>query len=151
MKTEDLENIKKYILSCSPETKFYIGADSQRLKKKNTVRYSVVLVCHINGKNGARVFGEITYEKIKDSNPEKPFNRLFLEAQKVVEFYEKLFDVLHNRDVELHIDINSKENTGSNIALNAAIGYVKGITGIDPKSKPEAWAASCAADQFHRL
>jgi predicted RNase H-related nuclease YkuK (DUF458 family) len=37
---------------------------------------------------------------------------------------------------------------GSNIVHNAAVGYVQGMTGILPKVKPEAWAASCVSDHF---
>jgi predicted RNase H-related nuclease YkuK (DUF458 family) len=35
---------------------------------------------------------------------------------------------------------------GSNCAASEAAGYVLGMTGIEPKLKPESWAASFGAD-----
>ena len=65
-----------------------------------------------------------------------------------VETYEELYDVLQDKDVELHIDVSPNKENGSNIVHNAAVGYIKGMTGIDCKVKPEAFAASCVADHF---
>jgi len=146
------DEVREYIKSCSPETKFYIGTDSQRIRKrkkgKKIARYVVTFVAHIDGKRGARVFGGVSYHPILDGDLSKPFTRLFKEAEMVVETYEELYDVLMDRDVELHIDVNPEKGTGSNIVHNAAVGYILGMTGIEPKVKPEAFAASCAADHF---
>ena len=148
----DYEAIREYIENSSEATKFYIGCDSQRIRKrkkgKKMARYVTTFVAHIDGKNGARVFGGVSYHPIMDPNLAKPFTRLFKEAEMVVECYEELYEVLMERDCELHIDVNPEKGTGSNIVHGAAVGYVLGMTGIEPKVKPEAFAASCCADHF---
>ena len=148
----NIAEVKRYIESCSKETKFYIGCDSQRIRRKKkgkkVARYVVTVVAHVDGKHGARVFGGTFILEIKESDLSKPFTRLFKEAEMVVEVYEELYDVLIDREVELHIDVNPKKEHGSNIVHGAAVGYILGLTGIEPKVKPEAFAASCCADHF---
>lgn len=150
--TFNYEEIEAFIKGCSEKTKFYIGADSQRVRKKKkgekVARYVTSIIAHIDSKHGARVFGEVSYHPIIDNNLGKPFNRLFKEAEMVVNAYERLFEVLMDREVELHIDINVNKEHGSNIVHNAAKGYIMGMTGIEPKCKPDAWAASSCADHF---
>jgi hypothetical protein len=151
----NFEEIKEYIRNCSEKTKFYIGCDSQRVRKKKkgqkVARYMISVIAHIDGKHGGRVFGGVSYHPIMDANLGKPFNRLFKEAEMVVSTYEELYDVLHDKDVELHIDVSPNKENGSNIVHNAAVGYIKGMTGLDCKVKPEAFAASCVADHFVKL
>lgn len=50
-----------------------------------------------------------------------------------------------------HLDINSKPEFGSNCAHNEAVGYIKGVCGIDAVTKPKSWAASNACDATKRL
>ena len=146
------EEVEEFIANASKETKFFIGCDSQRIRKKRkgakVARYIITIVAHIDGKHGARVFGEVSYHPIIDNDLGKPFNRLFKEAEMVVSTYERLFEVLMDKDVELHIDVSPKEEHGSNIVYSAAKGYILGMTGIEPKVKPEAWAASSVADHY---
>lgn len=147
----NIEEVKEFINSCSDETVIYIGADSQRTRKrkvKGMVRFSVAVICHIEGKHGGRVFGGVTYEKVIDANQGRPFNRMWREAELVVETYELLKEVIGDRVHELHIDINPDKTAGSNIAHSAATGYIKGMTGLDAVTKPEAFAASCVADKI---
>jgi len=148
----DYNEIREYIANSSDATKFYIGCDSQRVRKRKkgvkVARYVVTFVAHIDGKRGARVFGGTSYHQIQDDNLAKPFTRLFKEAEMVVEAYEELYDVLMDREVELHIDINPNKNEGSFLVHGAAKGYILGMTGIEPKVKPEAFAATYAADHL---
>lgn len=148
----DIEAVKSFIRESSKETIIYIGCDSERMRKRRKgtkmVRFTVAVVLHMDGKHGARVFGGIDYEEVIDSVKNKPFNRLWKEAERVVSLYEELKDVLDGREFELHIDINPIKGTGSNVAHDAAVGYILGVTGIKPKVKPEAFAASKAADGF---
>ena len=51
-------------------------------------------------------------------------------------------------DIEVHLDLNPHEMCGSNVAVSEAVGYVKGMCNIIPMIKPQAFAASYAADQF---
>ena len=148
----DFDEIREFVESCSEKTRFYIGCDSQRVRKRKkgqkVARYMISVIAHYDGKHGGRVFGGVSYHPIIDSNLGKPFNRLFKEAEMVVSTYEELFDVFQDRNVELHIDVNPNKEAGSNIVHNAAVGYIKGMTGLDCKVKPDAWAASCVADHF---
>jgi predicted RNase H-related nuclease YkuK (DUF458 family) len=59
--------------------------------------------------------------------------------------------VLIDRDVEVHLDINPDEEHGSNCVINQAIGYIKGTCNVVPLVKPQAFAASYAADRFKGL
>jgi predicted RNase H-related nuclease YkuK (DUF458 family) len=52
-----------------------------------------------------------------------------------------------NVPAEIHLDINPNPKFKSNAALKEALAYVKGM-GLQAKVKPEAFAASCAADYF---
>jgi len=105
----NFDEIREYIENCSEKTRFYIGCDSQRVRKrrkgKKIARYMISVIAHIDGKHGGRVFGGVSYHEIIDSNLGRPFNRLFKEAEMVVQTYEELFEVLQDRDVELHIDV----------------------------------------------
>jgi predicted RNase H-related nuclease YkuK (DUF458 family) len=149
----NIEEVKEFIRSTSKDTVIYIGTDSERLRRKKkgkrVVRYTSVVICHIDGKHGARVFGDITYEYVEDANQAKPFNRLWKEAEKVVQLHEEFLDVLDDRTYELHIDVSANEDHGSNIVHNAAVGYIKAMTGITPKVKPMAFAASKGADKLY--
>jgi len=150
--TIDIDEVKEFIKNSSDKTKFYIGCDSQRIRRKRKgkkiARYMTCIVAHIEGKHGGRVWSEVSYHEITDGNLSKPFNRLFKEAEKVTALYELLYEELMEKDVELHLDVNPEKEAGSNIVYNAARGYVQGMTGIEPKTKPEAWAASCVSDHF---
>jgi predicted RNase H-related nuclease YkuK (DUF458 family) len=73
------------------------------------------------------------------------------EAYKVSEMYLKLSDVLIDRDVEVHLDINPDEEFGSSCVINEAIGYIKGTCNVVPMVKPQAFAASYAADRLKGL
>ena len=148
MNTFDIYYIKQFILS-HPDSKVYLGVDSQRVRKKK-VRFAVVVIVHYNGCNGARVFHDVTYDKIVDAKLGRPFNRMMKEVQMVTELYTKLEDVLLDREFEIHLDVNPKEGTGSNVAYGAAKGMIWGMVGVEPICKPHAFAASCAADKYSK-
>jgi predicted RNase H-related nuclease YkuK (DUF458 family) len=59
--------------------------------------------------------------------------------------------VLEGRTVEVHLDINPDEMHGSSCVISQAIGYIKGTCNVVPFVKPEAFAASYAADRFRSL
>jgi len=72
------------------------------------------------------------------------------EVQKTSEVVTELWDILENRDLEIHIDVNPKETEGSHVAFNQAVGYIMGMHGIKPIFKPESFAASKVADHLVR-
>lgn len=148
MNTFDIDYIKTFI-ETHPDSRVYLGVDSQRMKKKK-VRFAVVVIVHYNGCNGARVFHDVTYDKIEDAKLGRPFNRMMKEVSMVTELYTKLEDVLIERDFEIHLDVNPKKGTGSNVAYAAARGMIYGMVGVEPICKPNGFAASCAADKFSK-
>lgn len=146
----NIEEIATYLENVSDESKIYIGCDSVRYQKKDKwyARYTLVMVIHIDGCRGCKIFGGNVHERDYENNHKKPSMRLMNEVYKVMEFYEQIAPIIDQREIEIHLDINPNEKHASSIVLNQAIGYVKGMTGINPKVKPEAFAASRAADQF---
>lgn len=146
----DLEQVKSYILNSSRESKIYIGGDSERFKIKDKwyADYATVVVIHIDGKHGAKIFGDVTREQDYDHKPGRPSIRLMKEVFKVAELYEMLSSVIGDRYTEIHLDINPDERYGSSCIVTQAIGYITGTCNIKPKVKPDAFAASVAADRF---
>lgn len=146
----NIEEVKAYIRSQGPSSKIYIGADSERYRKNDVwyADYTLAVVIHIDGQHGCKVFGEIQTELDFDSKSNKPNLRLMNEVYKVSELYHKLEDILINREVEIHLDINPDEHYSSSAVLQQAVGYVKGVCNIEPKVKPYAFAASCASDRL---
>lgn len=149
----NIEEIKKFISEQSQETKIYLGCDSERFKIEDVwhADFMLVVVCHINGKNGCKIFGGVERERDYDNKANKPSLRLMSEIYKVAALYEQLIEVIGDRHVEIHIDINPDEQFGSNCVYSQAVGYIRGVCGLDPKVKPNALAASFAADRFKGL
>lgn len=143
---EKLELLKEEIKKAAKDTKIYVGCDSKRYKD-GRVKYATVVILHINGKHGARIFSFIDTEKDynKASNPRM---RLVLEAYKAVDIASELVDVVGDRVFELHLDLNSNPKYKSNTAVKEALGYVLGVLGFSAKLKPDAWASSTAADRL---
>jgi predicted RNase H-related nuclease YkuK (DUF458 family) len=90
-------------------------------------------------------------EKDFDKKVSRPRYRLMNEAYKLSELYLKLFDVLEDRTVEVHLDINPDEMFGSSCVIQEAIGYIRGTCNVIPMVKPKAFAASYAADRLKGL
>lgn len=153
MKKLDLDEVRHFIQNQSPETKIYIGCDSERFKlgKDWYADYILAIVVHINGKHGCKLFGEVVRERDYDQKINRPRFRLMNEAYKLSELYLKLADVLIDRQVEVHLDINPNEMYGSNCVMQEAIGYIRGTCNVIPMVKPRAFAASYAADRFKEL
>jgi predicted RNase H-related nuclease YkuK (DUF458 family) len=153
MKKLDLDQVKQFIDAQTPETKIYLGCDSERIKIGGEwyADYVLAIVVHINGNNGCKLFGEVHRERVYDIKPGKPAMRLMTEVYKVSELYLKLAEVLEGREVEVHLDINPDEEYGSSCVISQAVGYIKGVCNVIPFVKPEAFAASYAADRFKGL
>lgn len=153
MRKINLEEVKNYIDSQSPATKIYLGCDSERVRINDEwwADYVLAIVVHVNGNNGCKIFGETQREKDYDQKQNKPRYRLMNEVYKVSELYLRLADVLEDRHVEVHLDINPNEMHGSNCVINEAIGYIRGTCNVIPLVKPDAFAASYAADRFKNL
>lgn len=150
MRKINIDELKEFIDSQTQETKIYIGCDSFRHKKggKWFASYTTVVVVHMNGRNGCRVFGEIVSEEDYDQKKSRPAMRLMNEVYKAVAMLEEIMPVIGDREVELHLDINPNKMHGSSCVIDQAVGYVRGVAGVEPKVKPDGWAATHAADHF---
>ena len=129
MQTINIDEVKEYINAQGPNTKIYVGGDSERFKLQGQwfADYMLVIVVHIDGKHGCKVFGEVQRERDYDQKKNKPRMRLMNEVMKIADLYLKLADVLEDRDVEIHLDINKDEKYGSSCVVSEAIGYIKGM------------------------
>jgi len=149
----DLDTVRRYINEQTPESKFYIGCDSDTHRRKDGRFYGTfvsVLVIHKNGNNGCKLFGKVEIEPIFINNGNHNL-RLMTEVYKAAELYTHLEDVLKDRKVEIHLDINPDSMHKSHIILSQATGYIRGVCGIIPKIKPDAFAASYAADRLIKV
>ena len=154
MKREiDIDEVRMFIEDCGPDTKVYIGCDSERYRvdKGWMADYILAVVVHIDGCHGCNIFGEVQRERDYDQRKNRPSMRLMNEVYKVSELFQKLKEVLEDRIVEVHLDINPNELFGSSCVVQQAIGYIKGTCNVTPLVKPGAFAASYAADRMKML
>jgi hypothetical protein len=150
MKKLNLQEVKDYIQAQSPETKIYLGADSERFNQGDAwyADYTLAVVVHIDGCHGCKIFGEVQRERDYDQRKDRPSMRLMNEVYKVSELFHSLADVLEDRHVEVHLDINPNEMYGSSCVIQQAVGYIRGTCNVIPMVKPKAFAASYAADRL---
>lgn len=146
----NVDVIKQFVDACGTGTKVYLGADSIRYREKGIwyAEYTVAVVIHINGNNGCKIFGEITRERDYDHKLNKPAMRLMNEVYRVSEMFQRLAPVMGDFPVEVHLDINPNEEHGSSCVISQAIGYIRGTCNVIPLVKPQAFAASYAADRI---
>jgi len=151
--TEKTE-ITQFLNNMPDNSSIYIGADSVRFKRtdKNTgkkewfARYTVAFIIHLGSKHGGKIFHTTVTERVF-GEATKPRMRLMTEVYKGVEVYLQFAELLEDLPVEMHIDVNPDANHKSSVVLREALGYVKGMTGLDAKAKPYSFAASHAGDR----
>lgn len=160
----DYATIREFILNSSPQSVVMIGCDSIRKAMQPRIgrasaRYSTV-VCIRRGSgegrnimyHGCKVFGASVvlpdYGMVIRSGKLKNLKmRMMQEVAFALEAFENIHEVLEDRHYEIHLDISSRPECESNVALAEARGYVMGMTGgKEPNFKPNALAASYAAD-----
>jgi predicted RNase H-related nuclease YkuK (DUF458 family) len=143
-----IEEAKQAILDSSKESSVYIGCDSIRFKKNKQwyAKYSTVVIVHMDSKRGCKLFHESVdmpdYGNLKQ--------RLLTEVQMAVSTATEVIDVLGDRHMEIHLDINPNPKHKSSVAVKEALGWVKGSLGLDAKIKPSSFAATHAADHAVR-
>lgn len=152
-KAINIGEVKEFIEAQTPNTKIYIGGDSERflIGKDWYADYTLAIVVHINGNNGCKIFGEVQRERDYDQRRDRPRMRLMNEVYKIAELYQKLQEVLEDREVEVHLDINPNEMHGSSCVINEATGYIRGMCNVIPMVKPNAFAASYCADRLKHI
>ena len=153
MKKINIAEVKKFIDAQGPDTKIYLGADSECFRQDGLwyADYTLAVVVHIDGQHGCKIFGEVQRERDFDFKKSKPSMRLMNEVFKVADLFQRLADVLVDHHVEVHLDINPNEMHGSSCVVQQAIGYIKGTCNVTPMVKPKAFAASYAADRLKEV
>ena len=143
-----IEEAKQAILDSSKESSVYIGCDSIRFKKNKMwyAKYSTVIIVHMDSKHGCRLF----HESIDMPDYGNLKQRLLNEVQMAVMAATEIVDVLGDRHMEIHLDINPNPKHKSSVAVKEALGWVKGSLGLDAKIKPASFAATHAADHAVR-
>jgi predicted RNase H-related nuclease YkuK (DUF458 family) len=145
----DVSEVVEFLETCDDNTRVYIGCDSERMQIDQIwyADYITAVVVHINGNQGCKIFGAVDRERDYESAVNRPRMRLMTEVYKIADLYLKLSEVVAH-DIEVHLDLNTHEMHNSSIVVNEAVGYIRGMCGVIPMTKPNAWAASCAADRF---
>jgi len=141
------EVIEAISASC-PDTKIYIGCDSQKIARleKTYYAYSTNVVLHVKGAHGGRFWESIEIEE--DYGVMSV--RLMNECMKCCEVYERLKSTIGDRYTEIHLDLNEDKSHPSNTVVQQAVGYAVGMTLLpneQVKIKPQAWASSHVADR----
>jgi predicted RNase H-related nuclease YkuK (DUF458 family) len=144
------EELVELLCLLNSNTRIYIGTDSSRFVENNVwyARYVTVLVVHKDGSRGCKIFREEHVARDYDNKKNRPSIRLMTEVQKSCELYTQLASLIDSYDIEIHLDISTNEKNGSSCVATQAAGYVLGVTGLEAKMKPEAWAASTSADRY---
>lgn len=154
MRKFDIDEVRKFIQNCSVSSSVYIGADSERYRNRDDLwcaDYTVAIVIHLDSSRGCKVFGEVSSERDYDNRHDRPALRLMNEVYRAAEMYLKLEDVIGDRHCEVHLDINPDMIHGSSCVVQQAVGYIRGMCNVTPMVKPEAFAASYAADRLKEI
>lgn len=130
------KEIIEYINELSDSTKIYVGCDSYRKKKgeKWFAHYTTVIVVHIDGNKGCKIFYEKDIEIDYDTKKNRPYQRMLNEIYRTTKVYLDIVPHIE-KDIEIHVDVNPDERHGSNVAYSLAIGYIQGVCGVKPKFK----------------
>lgn len=149
----DLEEVREFIRNTSDATKIYLGADSERYISDETwyADYVTAVVVHYDGCRGCKLFGEIATERDYDQRKDRPRFRLMNEVYRVAKLYVDLAEAIGDRHFEIHLDINADQKQGSYCVMQEAIGYIRAMCNVVPMVKPNAFAATNAADRYKSL
>ncbi len=133
------ETVISAIEDLSERSSIYIGCDS-KLAGQHTL-FGLVVILHIDSSKGGMCFAQT----MKVDRRMEIKERLMKEVEHAVICATRVQHVVRNRRFEVHLDINPSPDHLSNSILKTALGYVRG-QGLNCRIKPEAFAASTAAD-----
>lgn len=144
-----LEEAKEAIKTSSSSSSVYVGADSRRFKKNGSwyAKYTTVVVLHRDSKHGCKIY----HNSVIQPDFGNIKQRLLTEVSFAVEAATEIVEVVGDRYLSVHLDINPSPNHKSSVAVKDALGWVKGSLGIEAVIKPDAWAASHCGDHMVRL
>jgi len=137
--TYTIEYIQKY-----PNVNVYVGTDSDD-NRDATVHATTICFEH-PGKGVHVIFKRVHLKRFK---LEELNLKLMKEVELSLEIANQLRDAFAEndiyKDITVDCDVNPDNLHNSNCAYNASTGWVIG-SGYKVRTKPEAWAASRAAD-----
>lgn len=136
---------KQAILESSPTSSIYIGCDSRRVPSKKKALFSTVIVLHKDSSKGCKVF----HNQVTLADYGQMRSRLMTEVQMALEAFYAIEEVIGERKIEVHLDVNPDPKYASNTVTAEALGWVRSL-GIEAKIKPESFAATTAADHCVR-
>lgn len=140
---DDIFGYIKEKIQLVPETKLYVGTDSQNGRRSTT--YATVIVLHYNehdnGKGAHVLYSKEVLPKMRDR-----FARLWGEVERSVEVSNMLRDGgLTIKNIDL--DFNEDPKWQSNTVLRSAVGYVE-ASGYKARWKPHNAFSVRVADQI---
>ena len=152
----NIDAIAEYIKTTTDETIIYIGCDSKRYRKRGKwfADYALVVIIHHHKEItsvkdiddpvglGCKLFGS----RITENDYGEIRTRLLREVELAIDLFQDVKEVAGGRHMEIHLDVNPEKEAGSNCVYIEAKGWVLGVLGIEAKTKPNAPAASTAAD-----
>lgn len=146
----NLQEVIDFINTKGTESVIYVGGDSDVYvhNEQRWILFIVVIGIHIDGCKGVKVFKQAEWVQDYSGSMRE---RLINEVSLIVSIAGSLMDVVKNKKFEVHLDINSDEKHASSSVMKEAIGYVKGVLGIDPKVKPHSVFASNVADHYTKI
>ena len=134
--------------------KVSVGTDSQKYGK--LYKFATVILISLTEDlgggvivgRGGMIISSTYFHEFKQTSKELVNERMVFEVGKSVEVAYEIAPLLDLYEIkmEVHADINPDPKHESNKALQQAVGYILGM-GYEFKVKPEAWAASNAADK----
>jgi predicted RNase H-related nuclease YkuK (DUF458 family) len=74
MKNFNVDEVKKFLATQGPDTKVYLGTDSERVRVNGVwyPDYTLAVVVHIDGRHGCKIFGFVDRELDYDHKKSKP-------------------------------------------------------------------------------
>lgn len=156
---DDIKQYTKNYLEKYPDIEIYVGSDS--LNSSRFTKY-VTVICYVHPGHGAHViFKRYLDNKIKVKKHEYAkrknltenisfwkqslFPRMWKEVEDSANTALEIKDIVGNKLITVDLDLNPYKEHQSNIAHDAGYGYITSL-GFKCRTKPNAFAASCAAD-----
>ena len=120
-----------------------VGCDSHKIGGKYL--FAVVIAIYIKGSGGFFFFRR---QRRCEPQLDKLRYRLMEEAKMSIDVASEIRGLLKNeRQINVHLDINTNSRYASFPSLKPAVSWVKAM-GFNAVAKPDAWAASGLADAF---
>jgi predicted RNase H-related nuclease YkuK (DUF458 family) len=153
LKKIDYKELNAILTSESSKTKIYFGSDSRVFfsKTKAYVIFSVVVVVHLNGCNGGKIFVRQFLDEYKEKNlMKRPYQRLMKEVEYLANEFQEVMreceEGLLDKEIEVHLDFSHDPKNFSSLVVQSAVGYIRGTCFLEPFVKPDSFAASHVAD-----